>query len=70
MTVVASDGDTVGTVKRALSPGFLHVDCRMAPDYYIPLKAVEQVHHGKVVLLVTKPQAAYMGWEVKPEAAE
>jgi hypothetical protein len=70
MEVVGRDDQRVGRVKQVFPGGILHVDCPLAPDYYIPKNAVQGVQEGKVVLRCSKAQAAYMGWELKPESAK
>lgn len=67
MAVITADGQGLGQVKSAGDPTpFLHVDCRMAPDLYIPMDAVRTVEDGTVRLRATKQQAMNMGWEAKP----
>lgn len=67
MEVVDVHDEHLGRVKELLADGIFQVDCRMAPDLYVPSDAVKGVAVGRVTLRVSKSQASYMGWEVKPE---
>lgn len=67
MVVVGSDGTAIGRVKDVRADGIFRVDCRFSPDYYIPAHAVHLVDANTVTLRCSKAQAAYMGWEAKPQ---
>ena len=69
MDVVTTDGHSLGRVKELSDDqGYFQCDCRFAPDYYIPMSAIDHTEDGQVLLRVSKAQAANMGWEVRPSS--
>lgn len=69
MVVLTSDDQTLGQVKRLLGEGqYFQVDCRMAPDYYVPIDAVAVTEGKTVRLRLSKHQATNAGWELKPKS--
>lgn len=67
MRVLDCDRQQIGTVKTLLADGrHFRVDCPHAPDYYVPRESILGIDGNDVILNVTKQQAAYMGWELKP----
>lgn len=67
MRVLDRDKKQIGTVKTLLDDGkYFRVDCPHAPDYYVPREHILAVEGDDVILNVTKQQAGYMGWELKP----
>lgn len=68
MEVVTSDGAVLGRVKDISEAAHcFRVDCRLAPDLYVPRGYVRTVDNGKVILQASKEQVPYLGWELKPE---
>lgn len=67
MVVNDAAGEHVGKVKEMLG-NTVHVDCRLAPDYYIPRQYLRVQPDGSVQLKVSSRQAAYMGWELRPRS--
>ncbi len=61
MSVVGSEGDTVGTVKEVRGTDFL-VDRRMQRDVYVPLDAVQSVTADTVALNIPAAQVDDMNW--------
>ncbi len=69
MEVVTSDGVTLGKVKDRSDPTkCFRVNCRHAPDLYVPNSYVRVIDDGRVVLRSSKEQVSYLGWELKPES--
>jgi hypothetical protein len=67
MSVLTSDDHGLGRVKAVEeASGYFRVDCRLAPDLYVPLDAIQAVGNGVVRLHVNKQQAMNMGWEGRP----
>ena len=67
MEVMCRDGHGLGRVKGPLGGDqFFRVDCRFAPDLYIPLDAVHDTSDGVVHLKVTYVETTNLGWEAKP----
>lgn len=67
MQVTCSDGHPIGRVKEMLADGlFFQVDCRFAPDLYVPVDAVHDIASGTVHLKVTHIESTNLGWEAKP----
>lgn len=67
MEVACRDGHRIGRVKQLLPGGlYFQVDCRFAPDLYVPLDAVHDTRDGVVHLAVTHPESMNLGWEAKP----
>jgi hypothetical protein len=68
LEVTGCDGVSIGHVKQVLEDGkTFRVDVHMAPDYYVPMSAIQELQEGTVVLKCTQRQAAYMGWELRPQ---
>lgn len=68
MEVITRDGTILGHVKDVSQPAqCFRVDCRHAPDLYVPHSYVE-VRDGQAILRVTKQQVSYLGWELKPDS--
>ena len=67
MEVLGSDGQRLGSVKNQVPGDCFRVDCRRAPDLYIPIHAVDRLDGGQVVLKVTAARATNMGWELRPK---
>lgn len=69
MEVVTSDGAVLGRVKDVSDTArCFRVDCRHAPDLYVPHDYVRSVEEGKAVLRASKQQVPYLGWELRPES--
>jgi hypothetical protein len=67
MDVASRDKHVIGQVKHVLPDGlYFQVDCRFAPDLYIPLDAVHDIRDGVVHLKVTRVETTNLGWEAKP----
>jgi hypothetical protein len=67
MQVTCRDGHRIGSVKEMLPGGrYFRVDCRFAPDLYVPLDAVHDTSGGEVHLKVTHIESTNLGWEAKP----
>jgi hypothetical protein len=67
MSVVGSDGENVGTVKRLRDNDFL-VDRRFDRDVFVPFTAIKEVSDGRVTLTVASNETGRMGWENPPLA--
>jgi hypothetical protein len=67
MEVLCRDDHVIGHVKTVLPGGaFFQVDCRHAPDLYVPMSAVAGAREGAVHLRVTRAETTNLGWEAKP----
>lgn len=67
MEVVTSDDAVLGHVKDVSSTAkCFRVDCRHAPDLYVPHASVRDIEGGKVILRSSKQQVPYLGWELRP----
>lgn len=67
MEVACRDGHRIGRVKETLPGGrYFRVDCRFAPDLYVPLDAVHDISEGQVHLKVSHAESMNLGWEAKP----
>jgi hypothetical protein len=65
--VISSDGHTIGQVKSLLPDGkFFQVDCRFAPDLYVPLDAIHDTRDASVHLRVSQVETRNLGWEARP----
>ena len=71
MRVLDSEREPIGTVKALLDDGrHFRIDCPHARDYYVPREHILAIEGDDVILRVTKRQAGYMGWELKPHTSE
>ena len=69
-TVVANDGEELGTV-REVTQNFVRASRRgFAGDLFIPASAIANVVAGAIYLNVTKREAAEMGWEQPPRSGD
>ncbi len=67
MEVACRDGHPIGHVKQLMPDGlYFQVDCRFAPDLYIPLDVIHDSTDGVVHLNVTHAESMNLGWEAKP----
>ncbi len=69
MDVETNDGVVLGHVKdvSAVAKCF-RVDCRHAPDLYVPHDYIQNRENGKIVLRASNKQVPYLGWELRPES--
>jgi hypothetical protein len=68
MDVTCRNGERIGRVKRTFADGeYFQVDCRFAPDLYVPMDAVHDTNEGVVHLKVTHAESMNLGWEAKPK---
>ncbi len=69
MEVVTNDGTVLGHVKDVSdATQCFRVDCRHAPDLYIPHNYIQDTDTGKVVIRASKDQVSYLGWELRPKS--
>lgn len=69
MEVVTHDGAVLGHVKGVSDTAeWFRVDCRHAPDLYIPHNYIQGIQDGRLVLRASKHQVAYLGWELRPDS--
>jgi ribosomal 30S subunit maturation factor RimM len=68
MEVVTNDGTVLGHVKDVSDTAkYFRVDCRHAPDLYIPHNYIQDTGEGNLVIRARKDQVPYLGWELRPE---
>ncbi len=65
-TVVANDGQRLGTVEEVGQNYVRTSQHRSSADLYVPASAIANVTDGVVHLSVTLPDAREMGWEEAP----
>lgn len=69
MEVVTSDGAVLGHVKDVSDRAkCFRVDCRHAPDLYVPHTYIRETGKGNLVLRASKHEVPYLGWELRPKS--
>lgn len=69
MEVVTNDGTVLGHVKDlSNTTKCFRVDCRHAPDLYVPSDYIQGAQDGKLVIRASKQQVPYLGWELRPKS--
>lgn len=69
MEVVTNDGTVLGHVKDVSHTAqCFRVDCRHAPDLYVPHNYIQRAAEGSLILRVSKHQVSYLGWELRPKS--